>query len=85
MAGIVQDQDYHNEQVAPALDDRSVVYRGTVGGAARTKTLGSARARCSISSTSTSRSDYRSWRRSLGARQSSPPTADRCPSWSTLG
>jgi glycosyltransferase involved in cell wall biosynthesis len=44
MAGIVQDQDYHNEQVAPALDDRSVVYRGPVGGAARTKVLGSARA-----------------------------------------
>ena len=36
MAGIVQDQDYHNEQVVPALDDRSVVYRGPVGGAART-------------------------------------------------
>jgi glycosyltransferase involved in cell wall biosynthesis len=44
MAGIVQDQDYHNEQVAPALNDRSVVYRGPVGGAARTKALGSARA-----------------------------------------
>ena len=42
MAGIVQDQDYHNEQVAPALDNRSVVYRGPVGGAARTKALGSA-------------------------------------------
>ena len=44
MAGIVQDQDYHNEHVAPALDDRSVVYRGPVGGADRTKALGSARA-----------------------------------------
>jgi glycosyltransferase involved in cell wall biosynthesis len=44
MAGIIQDQDYHSEQVAPALDDRFVVYRGTVGGAARTKVLGSARA-----------------------------------------
>ena len=44
MAGIVQDQNYHNEQVAPALDDRSVVYLGPVGGAARAKTLGSARA-----------------------------------------
>ncbi len=40
MAGIVQNQDYHNEQVAPALDDRSVVYLGPVGGAARAKTLG---------------------------------------------
>jgi glycosyltransferase involved in cell wall biosynthesis len=44
MAGIVQDQTYHNEQVVPALDDRSVVYLGPVGGAARAKTLGSARA-----------------------------------------
>ena len=43
MAGIVQDQNYYNEQVAPALDDRSVVYLGPVGGAARAKTLGSAR------------------------------------------
>ena len=44
MAGIVQDQHYHDEHVAPALDDRSVVYRGPVGGADRTKILGSARA-----------------------------------------
>ena len=44
MAGIVQDQNYFNEQVASALDERSVVYLGPVGGAARAKTLGSARA-----------------------------------------
>jgi glycosyltransferase involved in cell wall biosynthesis len=44
MAGIVQDQDYHSEQVVPALNERSVVYRGPVGGAARTNALGSARA-----------------------------------------
>jgi len=44
VAGIVQDRNYYNEQVAPALDDRSVVYLGPVGGAARAKTLGSARA-----------------------------------------
>ena len=44
MAGIVQDQDYHNEQVAPALGDGSVVFLGPVGGAERAKTLGSARA-----------------------------------------
>ena len=42
MAGIVQDQNYHDEQIAPALDDRSVIYLGPVGGAARAKTLGSA-------------------------------------------
>src|SRR5450755_4914693 len=44
MAGIVQDQNYYNKQVAPALDDRSVVYLGPVGGAVRTKTLGAAHA-----------------------------------------
>jgi glycosyltransferase involved in cell wall biosynthesis len=44
MARIVQDQNYHDAQVAPALDGRSVVYRGPVGGAARTQALGSARA-----------------------------------------
>jgi len=42
MAGIVQDQDYHREHVAPTLDDRSVVYRGPVGGTDRTQILGSA-------------------------------------------
>jgi glycosyltransferase involved in cell wall biosynthesis len=44
MAGIIQDQTYYNEQVAPALDDRSVIYLGPIGGAARTRSLGSARA-----------------------------------------
>ena len=44
MAGIVQDQHYHDEQVAPAIDERSVVYRGPLGGSARARALGSARA-----------------------------------------
>ena len=44
MAGIIQDQVYYNEHVAPALDDGFAVYRGPVGGLDRTKTLGSARA-----------------------------------------
>ena len=44
MAGIIQDGDYHNEQVAPALNDGFVVYRGPVGGVARAKALGSAHA-----------------------------------------
>jgi glycosyltransferase involved in cell wall biosynthesis len=43
MAGIIQDQDYHDAQVAPALADESVIYLGPVGGALRAKTLGSAR------------------------------------------
>jgi glycosyltransferase involved in cell wall biosynthesis len=42
MAGIVQDQKYYNEQIVPALDERSVIFLGPVGGAARAKTLGSA-------------------------------------------
>jgi glycosyltransferase involved in cell wall biosynthesis len=44
MAGIIQDQEYYDKHVAPALDDRHVIYRGSVGGAARSETLGSARA-----------------------------------------
>jgi glycosyltransferase involved in cell wall biosynthesis len=44
MAGIVQDQNYYDERVAPSLDDRSVLYRGPLGGADRTKALGSSRA-----------------------------------------
>ncbi len=44
MAGIIQDQGYHAEHVAPALDGRRVDYLGAVGGALRAKTLGSARA-----------------------------------------
>jgi len=44
MAGIIQDQGYHDAQVAPALDGRSVVYRGPLGGTDRTEALGAARA-----------------------------------------
>jgi glycosyltransferase involved in cell wall biosynthesis len=42
MAGIIQDREYYNAHVAPALDHRFVTYRGTVGGPDRAKTLGSA-------------------------------------------
>lgn len=44
MAGIVQDHNYHSDQIAPALGDGSAVYLGPVGGAERAKTLGSAHA-----------------------------------------
>lgn len=44
VAGIIQDQNYYDTQVAPALAEESVVYLGPVGGAMRAKTLGSARA-----------------------------------------
>ena len=44
MAGIVQDEAYHERQVAPAIDGRRVVYNGPVGGDARARMLGSARA-----------------------------------------
>jgi glycosyltransferase involved in cell wall biosynthesis len=44
MAGIVQDEGYYNEHVVPALDGRCVLYRGTLGGDARTSALGNARA-----------------------------------------
>jgi glycosyltransferase involved in cell wall biosynthesis len=44
MAGIVQDQDYYERAVVPALDDQAVTYIGPVGGERRTRTLGAARA-----------------------------------------
>lgn len=44
MAGIVQDQGYHEREVAPAVDGTKVLYDGAVGGAERTRLLGSARA-----------------------------------------
>jgi glycosyltransferase involved in cell wall biosynthesis len=44
IAGIVQDQEYHQTCVAPAIDTRSVIYIGPVGGATRVKTLGAAHA-----------------------------------------
>lgn len=44
MAGIVQDQGYYEREVAPAVDGTRVVYDGPVGGIARARMLGSARA-----------------------------------------
>jgi glycosyltransferase involved in cell wall biosynthesis len=44
MAGIVQDQGYYERRVAPAIDGERVVYDGPVGGDARVRMLGSARA-----------------------------------------
>jgi glycosyltransferase involved in cell wall biosynthesis len=42
--GIVQDQAYHDREVVPAIDDIGVRYHGAVGGEARIRALGSARA-----------------------------------------
>jgi glycosyltransferase involved in cell wall biosynthesis len=44
MAGIIQDQDYFNRRIAPAIDGKRVAYLGPVGGSARARTLGKARA-----------------------------------------
>lgn len=44
MAGIVQDQGYWEREVAPHVDGECIVYRGPVGGADRTATLGRAKA-----------------------------------------
>ena len=44
MAGIVQDEGYHAREVQPFLDGERVEYRGVLGGAERTRALGSARA-----------------------------------------
>lgn len=42
--GIVQDQGYFDREVAPHLDGERIVYHGPVGGAARVKALGHAKA-----------------------------------------
>jgi glycosyltransferase involved in cell wall biosynthesis len=44
MAGIVQDQSYFDQNVAPFIDGDRVEYLGAVGGEVRTKVLGNARA-----------------------------------------
>jgi glycosyltransferase involved in cell wall biosynthesis len=44
MAGVVQDADYFASEVAPYIDERTVEYRGVLGGVDRTRALGSARA-----------------------------------------
>jgi len=42
--GIVQDRGYHEREVAPAIDGDRISYHGPVGGAARVRALGGARA-----------------------------------------
>lgn len=44
MAGLVQDAEYFAREVAPFIDERTVEYRGVLGGGDRTHALGSARA-----------------------------------------
>jgi glycosyltransferase involved in cell wall biosynthesis len=44
IAGIIQDEDYFREQVAPHLDDERVRYLGPVDASSRTVVLGSAHA-----------------------------------------
>ena len=44
MAGLVQDADYFAREVAPFVDDRTVEYRGVIGGEDRTRALGQAHA-----------------------------------------
>ncbi len=44
MAGIVQDDQYYREKVAPFVDGDRVIFDGPLGGAARTRALGHAKA-----------------------------------------
>ena len=44
MYGIVQDETYHRDAVAPHVDGSTIAYHGVTGGAARVRALGSARA-----------------------------------------
>lgn len=43
MAGIVQDQAYHEQRVAPTIDGERVLFIGAVGGKERARRLGAAR------------------------------------------
>jgi glycosyltransferase involved in cell wall biosynthesis len=43
LAGIVQDQAYYDREVAPFIDNRNVVYAGSVGPVERSRLLGNAR------------------------------------------
>jgi glycosyltransferase involved in cell wall biosynthesis len=44
MAGIVQDEGYYEREVAPFIDGERIVFNGPVGGAARARALGHAKA-----------------------------------------
>ena len=44
MAGIVQDQDYFDREVAPHIDGQRIIFEGALGGQARLDALGNARA-----------------------------------------
>ena len=44
MAGIIQDETYYRREVAPHIDGERIVFNGPIGGAARTRALGQARA-----------------------------------------
>jgi glycosyltransferase involved in cell wall biosynthesis len=43
MCGLVQDEAYHEQEVAPFVDGDKVEFRGVIGGPERIRTLGSAR------------------------------------------
>jgi glycosyltransferase involved in cell wall biosynthesis len=43
LCGLVQDQGYHEREVAPFIDGETVDYRGVVGGEARLRALGQAK------------------------------------------
>jgi glycosyltransferase involved in cell wall biosynthesis len=44
MAGIIQDEGYHQREVQPHIDGEQIVYNGPLGGEARTQALGGAKA-----------------------------------------
>lgn len=44
ICGLIQDQQYFTEKVAPRIDDSSVIYKGNVGPAERNRLLGNAKA-----------------------------------------
>jgi glycosyltransferase involved in cell wall biosynthesis len=42
LCGLIQDQNYYNEKVAPYLNDSTIIYRGNVGPSQRNQLMGNA-------------------------------------------
>ena len=72
IAGIIQDEEYFRDEVAPHVDGEQVRYLGAGRRRRRAPRCSAVRTRCSTSSTSTSRSATASSRRWPAARRSSP-------------
>jgi hypothetical protein len=84
LAGIIQDEQYFREAVAPSVDGDQVRYVGSVGPAERTRCWAAPSPFCT-SSASKSRSGFRWWKPWPPARRSSRSGGARCRRSSSTG